>query len=132
MHRRTIASRAAIVGIIAAALVVGAAQPASAWSSAYKAGNPPGCFNGSLVGQSWYPSAWESRATSAAEGVCPGYSIIYGQTSPTLVARLRYASGGASAGATTTTSFYVTTTGWAHYSSYLGGYHNWGGVVLNS
>ena len=125
-------ARAGVAGAIAAGLVLATTTPAMAWSSSYTPNYPGGCAWGDLVGQSWIASSYESRSTSAWEGNCAAYFVISGGHYHPLTARLRYASGGTSAGATTTASKYVTTTGWAHSSSYLGGYHNWGGVVLYS
>jgi hypothetical protein len=116
---------------IALGLVLAAAQPSFGWSSSVTYNQPWGCVNGSLAGSSWYPAPYESRASSASGGNCNTYYVLNHHLPP-LGAYLRYASGGASAGASTTTGTYVTTTGWSHYSYYLGGLHTWGGVTLNT
>ena len=131
MKFSSLARKSAVASVLAIGLTVVAVQPSYGWSSSITYQQPYGCVNGSLVGQSWHPSAYESRSTSASAGNCNAYYIINHQL-PYLFAALRYVSGGNSAGSGTTTGTYVTTTGWAHYSTYRGGYHRWDTVTLNS
>jgi hypothetical protein len=129
MKRSSIARRAGLAAAAALALVLLGAQPSFGWSSSVTYSHPGLCTSGSLAGSSWYPAPYESRASSAADGSCSAYFVITGHRPP-LSASLRYASGGASAGASTVTDTYVTTTGWSHYSYYLGGLHRWDNVTL--
>lgn len=131
MTTASLARRSAVAATLALGLVLVGAQPSFGWSSSITYQEPWGCVGGSLVGQSYVPAPYEARSTSAAEGSCTTYAVLNGHN-PLLTASLRYKAGGTTAPATTY-GYYVTTTGWSHYSYYSGGRHTWGSVVvLNS